>query len=226
MKLLRLGHARAREFGALPRAARAGFTLVEVAVTIVIVGITLVASLQVLQGAKLTAAQTRNEKLARELALYTLGRIESGLYWEEVSDLRIDGTYAEEGHPEFSFEVVMGDETFRERDTFGNVRFDNWRQRDEYRDSQTTDEEALEEEQPYEKVQIKVLFPKLAEFKNELVLEKWMEWRRVHPDEEALAAGKSKDGRGQSAQSGAAESGASGNSGGGNSSGNSNSGGR
>ena len=45
-------------------------------------------------------------------------------------------------------------------------------------------------------------------------------------DEEALTAGKSKDGRGQSAQSGAAENSGSGNSGGGNSSGNSNSGGR
>jgi hypothetical protein len=61
--------------------------------------------------------------------------IEAGLYWEDVSDLRIDGSYAEEGHPEFTFEAVMGDEVFRERDTFGNVRFDNWRQRDEDRNS-------------------------------------------------------------------------------------------
>jgi prepilin-type N-terminal cleavage/methylation domain-containing protein len=183
--------------------ARAGFTLVEVAVTIVIVGITLVASLQVLQGAKLTAAQTRNEKLARELALYTLGRIEAGLYWEEVSDLRIDGSYSDEGHPEFTFEVVMGDETFRERDDFGNVRFDNWRQREEDRRAKETDEEAADEEQPYEKVQIKVLFPRLAEFKNELVLERWMDWRRVHPEEEALAAGKSTDGKAQTPAEGA-----------------------
>ncbi|MBK8179510.1 MAG: type II secretion system protein [Planctomycetes bacterium] len=179
-------------------AARGGFTLVEVAVTIVIVGITLVASLQVLQGAKLTAAQTRNEKLARELALYTLGRIEAGLYWEDVSDLRIDGSYAEEGHPEFTFEAVMGDEVFRERDTFGNVRFDNWRQRDEDRTARENadgTEEETEDEQPYEKVQVKVLFPKLDEFKNEIVLEKWMDWRRVHPEEEALSSGKSSDGK-------------------------------
>ncbi|MEO6710313.1 MAG: type II secretion system protein [Planctomycetota bacterium] len=176
-----------------PRRA-GGFTLVEVAVTIVIVGMTLVASLQVLQGAKLTAAQTRNEKLAREMAMYTLGRIESGLYWEDVSDLRIDGTYAEEGHPEFNFEVVMGDETFRERDTFGNVSFDNWRQRAADKKAKE-DGDAQDEEMPYEKVQIKVIFPKLADFKNELVLEKWMEWRRVHPEEGALNAGKSTDGK-------------------------------
>ncbi|HTF91281.1 MAG TPA: type II secretion system protein [Planctomycetota bacterium] len=171
-----------------------GFTLVEVAVTIVIVGMTLVASLQVLQGAKLTAAQTRNEKLAREMAMYTLGRIESGLYWEDVSDLRIDGTYADEGHPELNFEVVMGDETFRERDTFGNVSFDNWRQRAADKKAKE-DGDAEDEEMPYEKVQIKVIFPKLADFKNELVLEKWMEWRRVHPEEGALNAGKSTDGK-------------------------------
>lgn len=175
--------------------ARRGFTLVEVAVTIVIVGMTLVASLQVLQGAKLTAAQTRNEKLAREMAMYTLGRIESGLYWEDVSDLRIDGTYADEGHPELTFEVVMGDETFRERDDLGYVNFDNWRQREEDKKAKNDGKDEEEEEQPYEKVQIKVVFPKLGEFKNELVLEKWMDWRRVHPEEGALEAGKSTDGK-------------------------------
>jgi prepilin-type N-terminal cleavage/methylation domain-containing protein len=174
--------------------ARRGFTLVEVAVTIVIVGMTLVASLQVLQGAKLTAAQTRNEKLAREMAMYTLGRIESGLYWEDVSDLRIDGTYADEGHPELTFEVVMGDETFRERDENGYVKFDNWRQRAEDKKAKDDGKEE-DEEKPYEKVQIKVVFPKLGEFKNELVLEKWMDWRRVHPEEGALQAGKSTDGK-------------------------------
>lgn len=173
----------------------AGFTLVEVAVTIVIVGITLVASLQVLQGAKLTAWQTRNEKLARELGLYTLGRIESGTYWDDVGDLRIDGTYAEEGHPEFTFEAVMGDEAFIERDDEGRLNFDNWRQREADREEALGDDAAAEEEQAYEKVQIKVVFPKLGEFKNEVILEKWMEWRRVHPDEEALAAGKSTDGK-------------------------------
>ncbi len=179
-----------------PARSQPGFTLVEVAVTIVIVGMTLVAALQVLQGAKLTAAQTRNEKIAREMAINTLGRIESGLYWEDVADLRIDGTYAEEGHPEFTFEVVMGDETFRERDALGNPTFDNWRQRTADKKAKADDSTpAADDEQPYEKVQIKVLFPKLAEFKNEVVLEKWMDWRRVHPEDAALAAGKSTDGK-------------------------------
>lgn len=178
--------------GPLGTRARSAFTLVEVAVTIVIVGITLVFSLQILQGAKLTAAQTRNEKLAREFALYTLGRIEAGVYWEEVSDLRLDGSYADEGHPEFTFEVVMGDEAFVERDEYGRANFDNWRQRDEDRHE---DEELAEEEQAYEKVQVKVFFPKLAEFNNEIVLEKWVDWRRVHPEEAALEAGKSTDGK-------------------------------
>ena len=189
----------------LGSARNAGFTLVEVAVTIVIVGITLVASLQVLQGAKLTAAQTRNEKQAREFALYTLGRVESGLYWEDVSDLRVDGTYADEGQPLFTFEVVMGDETFRERDEFGRVNFDNWRQNAADKKAKESETEAAaDDEQPYEKVQIKVLFPKVGEFKNEVVLERWMEWRRVHPEEEALQAGKSTDGKAQTPANGAA----------------------
>lgn len=184
--------------------AHAGFTLVEVAVTIVIVGITLVASLQVLQGAKLTAAQTRNEKLAREFALYTLGRIEAGLYWEDVSDLHIDGTYGEEGHPEFTFEAVLGDEAFRERDDLGRVSFDNWRQRAQDKREREGDPET-DEEQPYEKIQIKVVFPKLGEFKNEVVLEKWVDWRRVHPEQEALDKGKSTDGKAQTPAEGSAD---------------------
>jgi prepilin-type N-terminal cleavage/methylation domain-containing protein len=178
------------------RRSRAGFTLVEVAVTIVIVGITLVASLQVLQGAKLTAAQTRNEKLAREFALYTLGRIESGLYWEDVSDLRIDGSFADEGHPEFTFEAVLGDESFRELDEFGYERFDNWKKREEDKIDREGEPET-DEEQPYEKIQVKVVFPKLGEFKNEIVVEKWVDWRRVHPEQEALDKGSSTDGKAQ-----------------------------
>ena len=63
---------------------------------------------------------------------------------------------------------------------------------------------AADDEQPYEKVQIKVLFPKVGEFKNEVVLERWMEWRRVHPEEEALQAGKSTDGKAQTPANGAA----------------------
>jgi hypothetical protein len=123
-----------------------------------------------------------------------LGRIESGLYWEEVSDLRIDGTFADEGHPEFSFEAVLGDESFRERDELGYERFDNWRQKEEDRRDREGEPET-DEEQPYEKVQVKIVFPKLGEFKNDIVVEKWVDWRRVHPEQEALDKGQSTDGK-------------------------------
>ena len=58
-------------------ATRGGFTLAEVAVTIALVGLALVYMLQGLNTAKITAAYTRNIKLSKELALLTLGRIES-----------------------------------------------------------------------------------------------------------------------------------------------------
>ncbi|HVS19734.1 MAG TPA: prepilin-type N-terminal cleavage/methylation domain-containing protein [Planctomycetota bacterium] len=74
---------------------RVGFTLAEVAVTIAVVGLALVWMLQALNAAKLTAAQTRNLKLSRELALQTLGQLESGLFEDDLVDDRIDGTYAE-----------------------------------------------------------------------------------------------------------------------------------
>lgn len=160
-----------------------GFTLAEVAVTIVIVGITLVLVLQGLNKAKLSAAQTRNLKLARELALATVGRIESGLYWEEVDDERIEGTYAEEGYPDFAYEVVIGDANFRPSETDA-AAFDNWRQREEDKENKKKDDDKEQAEEPYEKLQIKVTFPKIQDWKNELVLEKWLPWKQVHPSEE------------------------------------------
>ena len=117
-----------------PLAARArrGFTLVEVAVTIVIVGIGLTLVLQAMNTATTSAAQTRNMKIARELGLLTLGRIKSGLYQEEVRD-RFYGSYAEDEFPEFEFEVLLGDEAFDEQPDANDPDrpFDNFRAREE-----------------------------------------------------------------------------------------------
>ena len=91
--------------------ARRGFTLAEVAVTIVIVGIGMLLVLQGLNTAKMAAAQTRNLKLSRELALITLGQIASGQFQDEIQK-GLQGSYAEEGYPDFAYDVVVGDDTF------------------------------------------------------------------------------------------------------------------
>ena len=180
---------------ASPRRRKRGFTLVEVAVTIVILGIGLTMVMQGLNTAKLRAAQTRNFKLARDLALLTLGELESGLYREDLQD-RFSGSYAEEGYPDFVFEVAMGDEQLRDtprRDTSGPPGL--WgERRAEWEDRQYGDD-ADEEEiaEPFEKIRIRVTFPALAEFSNELVLERWMPWEQVHgppeDDEQSGAPG-------------------------------------
>lgn len=165
-------------------ARRNGFTLAEVAVTIAVVGLALVWMMQALNAAKLTAAQTRNLKLARELALLTLGQVEAGLFEEDLSDERLDGTYAEEGYPDFAYEVVIGDQNFQPPPD--SEAFDNWLE--ERRQAQYEDEDE-EAEQPYEKVQVKVVFPPIGGLKNELVVERWLPWEQVHPpDEETPAA--------------------------------------
>ena len=161
-----------------------GFTLAEVAVTIVIVGIGLVLVLQGLNTAKLTAAQTRNQKLARELGLYTLGQVESGVYRDDVSE-GLRGDYSQEGWPDFSYEVAVGDQSFTEEAVVDpndpSKPWDNWAQSRAAQDDQTTEEEEDEEQQePYEKVRIRVRFPRLAEAKNELVLERWVPWEQVY----------------------------------------------
>jgi prepilin-type N-terminal cleavage/methylation domain-containing protein len=163
------------------RRARAGFTLAEVAVTIVIIGIALVLCLQGLNGSKLQAAYTRNFKLARELALLTLGEVGSGLYAEDIQD-GLEGSYADEGHPKFTYEVVVGDDMLSdtEDDIYGG-RFDSWDPND---DDEEEDEELTE--QPYEKVKIRVRFTPIQDYPDELVLEQWFPWSQVYgsPEEQ------------------------------------------
>ena len=161
------------------RQAHSGFTLAEVAVTIALVGLAMVYLLQALSAAKVTAAQTRNLKLSKELALLTLGRIEAGLYEDELDDERIDGNYAEEGYPDFAFQAVIGDENLPELYDDGEGFFDNWQWEDDQAD---LDDDELE--QPYEKIQIRVISPKIRELKNEYTLERWVAWEQLHPSED------------------------------------------
>lgn len=162
---------------------RSGFTLAEVAVTIAIVGLILVFVLQGINEAKLLAAHTRNQRIARELALRTLAGIESGLFVDEINDDRLEGTYADDGYPDFTFEAVLGEQNFRQTDPAGGG-FDNWNTQEELDKREEEEEEGTE--QPYERVQLKVVFPQIGDDpdRNQLVLEKWVPWKQVHPDED------------------------------------------
>lgn len=192
-------HRKARRPGAAN--SNGGFTLAEVAVTLVIVALALTLCIQSISQAKFQAAYTRNYKLARDLGQLILGQIHGGLYAEEIEN-GIDGTFAEEGYPEFAFEVVVGDDTFDDDST--SDRFDSWAPSDrELEEEEDEDEEEIEE--PYEKVKIRVIFPQIRDYPTELVLEQWMEWELVYgpsEDEEgaagalgALGGGDSGDGR-------------------------------
>jgi prepilin-type N-terminal cleavage/methylation domain-containing protein len=167
-----------------PRARR-GFTLLEVAVTVVIVGIGLTLVLQVLNTAQVSAVQTRNEKLARELGLLTLGRLSSGLYIEEIQD-RFFGSYAEDEQPDFQFEVALGDEMFQEqrdpRDTSSSGYHDATAYKRELAEEEDDDEEKTEE--PYERVKVRVSWNPIADYPNYLILELWMPWKQVYGEEE------------------------------------------
>lgn len=186
---------------------RGGFTLAEVAVTIALVGIALAWLLQALNSAKLTAANARNIKLARELSLLTLGQIESGLFAKEIDDDRIEGSYADEGYPDFSFEAVIGDENLSPNPEDQGA-FDNWRHDQEQKKAKESSKDKKDEkevEQPYEKIQIKVTFPKIQESKNEFVIEKWVAWKQIHPDEPLDANGTSNSNAASNAAAGGAQ---------------------
>ena len=193
----------------LPRTARAGdsggFTLAEVAVTLVIVAIALVFVLQGLSQAKVTAYHTTNRKIARTLALESLSQVESGLFWDDIEPGgdRLIGTYAEEGFEAYEYEILFGDEddfTLQPQDLDRREpgKFDSWsrdpdsdrdgipdsEEIDSSRDDSDEDEEAAEE--PYEIVRIQVLFPNvgLPDASNVLVLERWIPWEQVYGESE------------------------------------------
>lgn len=172
---------------------RAGFTLAEVAVTLVIVSIGLVLVLQGLSTTKLSAAETHYRKVARELAQLTLAEVESGLLWEDIgkadrSGKALTGTYADEGYEAFHYELVLGDEEFRQREPSAGAEgafHDSWayeRGREERR-AEREDEE-VESEEPFEKVRVKVLYPSFGERESSLVLERWIPWELVYEQDE------------------------------------------
>ncbi len=186
-----------------PRAL-SGFTLAEVAVTIVIVGIGMLLVLQGLNTSKMSALQTKNLKLSRELALLTLGQISSGIFQDEIQN-GLHGTYAQEGLPDFSYEVAVGDVALTTSDGSRNGidnSFDSWNRpitttTSSSSSSSTTDTSKDDNskkdpkditDQPYEKVKIRVAFPAIRvdkeELKHELVLEEWIPWKQVYGSNE------------------------------------------
>jgi type II secretory pathway pseudopilin PulG len=177
-----------------PRARpEAGFTLAEVAVTLVIVSFTLVLVLQGINVARSTAFNSHNRKAARELALLTLGRIESGLFWEDLDGDTgsFAGTYAEEGYEAFSFEVSIGEDLPVQEDAGKDGYFDTYAYRRNQELERQQDEEGstADEETPfgsgstggsYERISVRVTFPVMGEGSNELQLERWIPLEQVY----------------------------------------------
>jgi len=190
------------------RSACAGFTLAEVAVTVLIVGLGLTMILQGLNACKIRAAYTRSAKQARELALVTLGEIESGLFWEEV-DEGIDhlGPQVFEDFPDYTYEILFGDEDqFYDYDADPDAPFDNWAWSEyQRRESEDYDEDEEEQEaQPYEKIRVKVTFPKFGDRENEIVFERWVPWAQVYGEEEVPVEDEAATGEAGSEDPGAA----------------------
>jgi len=166
--------------------SRQGFTLAETAVTIAVVAIVLTLTLQALEVAKLSAAHTMYRKVAWQLGIEMLGEIEAGR-WQDELDSGASGTFAERDQPEYYWEVVLGDEAFPDVPEIDlndpNRPFDTWRSRDEWR-SQNTDDNEEDSVEPYEKVKLRIRFPKLRDFSNEFILERWVRWPQIYGEEE------------------------------------------
>lgn len=168
--------------GGPARSPRGGFTLAEVMVALVLVGGYLVYALMGLNVSKMTAAHTHNLKLARELGLYTLGQLEAGLFWEDMDDTIGPHSYAEldPAYADFEYTIYVGQENFELATEDPEQRFDSLG----YADDEDDDDDEEEEKRPYVEVMIRVTFPKLVEFPNQLILERWIPWEQVHGEGE------------------------------------------
>ncbi|MEZ5979550.1 MAG: hypothetical protein R3F34_15230 [Planctomycetota bacterium] len=167
------------------------------AVTIVIVGVALVLLMQGLGGSKAKAYFTRNYKIANQLARQTMGEVASGLYRDDA-EFGVEGTYAEFGYPEFTFEIFFGSDDFpTDTDSSRDEGFDSWahqreqeerrREREEEQNSSTyrageTDEDEIRE--PYEQVMVRVRFPVVGDYDDIYVLHEWIAWDQVYGPEE------------------------------------------
>ncbi|MDG1049047.1 MAG: prepilin-type N-terminal cleavage/methylation domain-containing protein [Planctomycetota bacterium] len=168
--------------------ARAGFTLAEAAVTIAIVAIVLTVMLQGLQGAKFSAAHNRARKTAYELGTEMMGLISAGL-WQDEIESGLTGSFAEQDEPDFFWEVALGEDALAEASDDGSERpFDNFQARRDWDESQEDESEEDEENtEPFEKIKLRVNYPKFSDFPDELVLERWIRWEQVYgPSEEDL----------------------------------------
>jgi len=164
---------------------RVGFTLAELAVTLAIVAVIVLFVLQGIYAARDDAFYTHQLKLARDLALLTLGRIESGQYQEEI---RSDyfGPFVYENHQAFEWEVAFGGEPLRERTDDGS--FDSWYE-ERLNEEDDEDEDA---EEPYEQVEIRVSFPPIGDRPSELYMVRYVPWTQVYgrsEDEDAESSG-------------------------------------
>lgn len=168
--------------------ARAGFTLAEVAIALVISSMTLMLVMQGLVGSKITAAHTSNRKIARDLALLAVGWVEAGLFWEDLDGLpgTIAGDFAEEGYQAFFWEIVVGEDSRSTYDEPESGYFDSLAY-ERYRRAEVLDEDPDAEPYaetgstggPYEVVTVRVVFPKLAEDSNVLELTRWIPLEQV-----------------------------------------------
>ncbi|MFT7676510.1 MAG: hypothetical protein ACI8QC_000481 [Planctomycetota bacterium] len=179
------------------RSTAAGFTLAEAAITIAIVGLTLAYTMQALQSAQITAAHSRNVKVARELGMLTLSEIATGRWWDDI-DTERGGTYAEQEYHDFYYELAVGDESFPDDDShddyYDGIKHDNWRYREEQANNDIDFDEDEEAAQAFEKIQVQVTFPQLSDLlENKITLERWIPWEQVYGVDEDLEAGTSED---------------------------------
>jgi len=182
--------------------ARGGFTLAEVAVTLLIMGLCMLYVLQGLNESRHTAMYTYRTKMAREMATLLLSKVEAGAYWEDLeSDNMLSGACVEEDelYEDYFWEMTFGDEaefsTVLEgdrkkwdRDDHTTLSYRDMQERE--RDHDEGEDELLTEE-PFEDVRVRITLETELENKVLITLEKKIPWDLVYGTNEEEEEGGS-----------------------------------
>jgi hypothetical protein len=118
----------------------------------------------------------------------TLGQIESGLHREEIQS-GYTASYAQEGYNDFYFEIRLGEETFEDAGSqySSDDYYDSFeaRRQRRYEEARDADEDEEDIPEPFEKVKLRVSFPRVHQYKNYLDLESWFDWEQVYGEDES-----------------------------------------
>ncbi|MAW59671.1 MAG: hypothetical protein CMJ94_02410 [Planctomycetes bacterium] len=163
------------------RGPRAGFTLMEVMVSVMLVAVAMTTLMQLRQDSIGRASKGRDISVAARLASQLLHRIEAARMLDLFDGM--NGDFSEEGFPDFSYVVALGDGSNYAEDTSVDSNSPEWAWREALRkrEDDRIDEEGDDQRPEKTRVVIRVTYTafddEVEEYRLEAMIDSWAVYR-------------------------------------------------